>query len=246
MAKNIQEERLRWILPIVNKEIRLCDVIKLCPYSTRSLKRWLKAYREYGVNGLIPKSTKPKANPNETPIRTKERIIELRKETKLCAQKLHWRLKKQEVDIHPRTIGKIIKQEGLVRRYRIRKLKYKYIKVPLAKGEFVKLGRLDYVVILMVVIIGVFWQTTGDPITANLLLQLILLISFYPTVRGLLRRELREKPLPWNLAVISYVLLISAILIDWKSGAWLELIHPIVNGIIGNGSVALIANIQKT
>ena len=150
------------------------------------------------------------------------------------------------MDIHPRTIGKIIKQEGLVRRYRIRKLKYKYIKVPLAKGEFVKLGRLDYVVILMVVIIGVFWQTTGDPITANLLLQLILLISFYPTVRGLLRRELREKPLPWNLAVISYVLLISAILIDWKSGAWLELIHPIVNGIIGNGSVALIANIQKT
>ena len=114
------------------------------------------------------------------------------------------------------------------------------------KGKFVKPDRMDLVVILMVIVIGVFWQTTGDPITANLLLQLILLISFYPIVRGLLLRKLREGPLPWNLAVTSYLFLILAILVDWKSGAWLELVHPIVNGIIGNGSVALIANIQKT
>ena len=39
MSKNIKEERLRWILPIFRKEIRLCDVNKVCPYSERSLKR---------------------------------------------------------------------------------------------------------------------------------------------------------------------------------------------------------------
>ena len=41
--------------------------------------------------------------------------------------------------IHDRTIGKIIKTEGLVRKYRIRKLKYKYIKLPLAPGDLVEI-----------------------------------------------------------------------------------------------------------
>ena len=81
MPKTIKEERLRWILPIYNKEIRLIDAVKVCPHSQRSLERWLSAYRRYGIDGLEPKSTRPKTNPNETPIRTKERIIELRKET---------------------------------------------------------------------------------------------------------------------------------------------------------------------
>ena len=98
----------------------------------------MSAYRKSGENGLMSRSTRPKSQPNETPIRIKERIIELRKETKLCAEKLNYKLKKENIDIHDRTIGKIIKQEGLVRKYRTRKLKYKYIKVPLAKGDLVE------------------------------------------------------------------------------------------------------------
>ena len=74
MPKTIKEERLRWVLPIYNKEIKLSDVVKLCPHSQRSLERWLKMYRGQGEEGLIPKSTRPKTNPNETPIRVKERI----------------------------------------------------------------------------------------------------------------------------------------------------------------------------
>jgi len=89
MPKTIQEERLRWILPIYRKEIKLIDAAKVCPHSTRSLERWLTAYRERGEEGLIPQSTCPKTSPNETPIRLKERVIELRKETKLCALKLN-------------------------------------------------------------------------------------------------------------------------------------------------------------
>ncbi len=139
MSKNIKEERLRWILPIFNKRIRLVDAIKVCPHSKRSLERWLKAYRKHGESGLEPKSTRPKTNPNETPIRIKERIISLRKENRVCARKLKWQLGKQGIDLHENTIQKIIKKEGLVRKYRIRKLKYKYIKVPLAKGELVEI-----------------------------------------------------------------------------------------------------------
>jgi hypothetical protein len=67
MPKTIKEERLRWILPIYNKEIKLKDVAKVCPYSQRSLERWLALLKKQGEAGLEPKSTRPKSNPKETP-----------------------------------------------------------------------------------------------------------------------------------------------------------------------------------
>jgi len=139
MPKTIKEERLRWVLPIYHKEIRLTDAVKVCPHSQRSLERWLAAYKRYDENGLIPKSTRPKTNSKETSIRIKERIIELRKDKNKCALKLKWQLEKEGILIHRNTIQKIIKREGLVRKYRIRKLKYKYIKIPLGKGELVEI-----------------------------------------------------------------------------------------------------------
>jgi len=139
MAKTIQEERWRWLKPIINKEMRLVDVAKICPHSERSLKRWKSAYKEKGMNGLIPKSTQPKTQPNETPIRIKEEVIALRKKTKLCAKKLHWRLEKQGVSIHERTVGKILKKEGLVRAYRVKKVKYKYLRAKRQPGELLEM-----------------------------------------------------------------------------------------------------------
>lgn len=139
MAKTIKEERLRWIQPIVNKEIRLVDVSRVCPYGKRSLERWLSLYKRNGENGLIPKSTRPKTQPRETPIRTKERIIEVRKATKKCALKIMWQLKNEGVSIDERTVGKILKLEGLTRRYRVRRIKYKYIKAERKPGELVEI-----------------------------------------------------------------------------------------------------------
>lgn len=139
MAKTMQEERLRWVLPIIRKETRIVNVLKVCPYSQRTIKRWLKAYKEYGDKGLFPKSTRPKTSSKETSIRVKEEVISLRKETNLCAKKICWRLRKKGIAIHERTIGKILKSENLVRRYRIKKIKYKYIKVKRQPGELVEI-----------------------------------------------------------------------------------------------------------
>lgn len=139
MPKTIKEERLRWIYPIATNELKLKDVVKICPHSQRSLERWLATYRKEGEEGLVPKSTRPKSHPDETSIRIKERVIELRKQTLKCALKLKWQLEKENVFLHKNTIQKIIKKEGLVRKYRVRKLKYKYIKVPLSPGELVEI-----------------------------------------------------------------------------------------------------------
>lgn len=139
MAKTIKEERLRWVLPIVREEIRMVDLARMCPYGKRSLERWLSAYKEGGEDALEPKSTRPKTQPDETPIRIKERIIEIRKETKKCALKIRWQLKREGVKIDPRTVGKILKTEGLTRKYRAKRVKYKYIRAERKPGELVEI-----------------------------------------------------------------------------------------------------------
>lgn len=139
MAKTIKEERLRWVLPVIKKELQLLDVAKVCPHGKRSLERWVAAYKRSGEAALEPKSTEPKTQPEETPIWIKERVIGVRKKTGKCALKIHWQMEKEGILIHPRTIGKILKKEGLVRKYRVKRIKYKYIKAERKPGELVEI-----------------------------------------------------------------------------------------------------------
>ena len=139
MAKNIREERYRWIEPILNKDMRIVDVSRVCPYSVRSIKRWLHAFRVNGMSGLEPKSTQPNTQPNETPIHIKERVIAKRHETKVCAKKIHWKLRKEGLDVPISTVSKILKKEGLVKKYRMKKIKYKHIRVERKPGELVEI-----------------------------------------------------------------------------------------------------------
>lgn len=123
----------------MNKEIKLVDSVKIFPHGQRTLERWVASCKKFGEAGLEPKSTRPKTSPWETPIRIKERIIEIRKDKEQCAKKIMWDLEEENVAIHYNTIGKIIKNEGLTKKYRTRKITYKYIRIPLKKGELVEI-----------------------------------------------------------------------------------------------------------
>jgi len=123
LPDNALEKRLKWVMPIIRKDIKLIDAANVFLGGRRTLERWVGLYKKFGEEGLAPRSTRPKSQPDETPIRIKERIIELRKETKLCAKKLNYKLKKKKIEVSGRLIGKIIKTEGLTRKYRTRKLK---------------------------------------------------------------------------------------------------------------------------
>jgi len=139
MAENIKQERVRWVAPIAEGRTTITEAMKVFPYGKRTLERWLTAFKRGGEAALEPKSTRPKTSPKETPIRIKEEIIALRKKKRLCALKLHWKLEKVGVHIHERTIGKIIKAEGLVRKYRTKKISYKYIKAIWKPGELLEI-----------------------------------------------------------------------------------------------------------
>jgi len=127
------------VLPIIRKEVRLVETAKVFPYGNRTLERWVSAYKKHGEEGLEPKSTEPKSYRVETPIAIKEQIIALRKEKKVCALKLMWKLQKVGIRINTRTIGKILRKEGLVRTYRVRKVKYAYLRVLRKPGELVEI-----------------------------------------------------------------------------------------------------------
>jgi len=109
------------------------------PHSQRTLERWVAAYQKEGAAGLEPKSTRPKTNPEETPIWIKERIADLRGEKGECALKIKWDLEDEQIMIHERTVGKILKAKGLVKKYRIKRVKYKYIRALLKPGELVEI-----------------------------------------------------------------------------------------------------------
>ena len=127
------------MLPIINKEIKLVDAAKVCPYGKRSLERWVSVYKKEGEAGLEPRSTEPKMYRIETPIWLKERVINIRKRTKKCALKIHWQLEKEGIIINARTIGKILKKENLVRKYRVRRVKYKYVRAKRKPGELIEI-----------------------------------------------------------------------------------------------------------
>ena len=139
MPKSTKEEKFRWIKPILDKEISIKDMAKVCPFSIRSLKNWLDAFRRFGIEGLENKSTRPKTNPNETPIRIKEHIIEIRKDKHQCAKKIMWDLEDEGIVVHFQTIQKIIKKEGLTRKYRSRKTKTDYSKKQWSAGEMIEI-----------------------------------------------------------------------------------------------------------
>lgn len=139
MAKTIQEERLRWVLPIVEGRNTIAEAMKSCVYGQRSLERWLAAYRQGGEEALIPHSTRPKSHPQETPLRIRRAITDLRHQQGWCAKKLTWELHDQGIAIHERTVGKILKREGLVRTYRVKRVKYKYLRAERQPGELMEI-----------------------------------------------------------------------------------------------------------
>lgn len=115
------------------------------------------------------------------------------------------------------------------------------------KNKFAKLSRLDLLLLILAIIIGVVWQITDNAILANILIQLVLIISFLPTAIGLLQDRLKEKHLPWTLALIAYVLQTISLTFNYDGNIY-QFFLPVINGILGNGLITaiLIYKAKKT
>lgn len=112
----------------------------------------------------------------------------------------------------------------------------------LIKGKFTKLNRVDIVSLVFVVGIVFFWKTSSNAIISNIALQIIFVVAFLPTINGLLIKIARERPIPWFLGSVAYMLQVIIILLNPVT-LW-ALIFPTIQ-IIGQGTIALLAYKQK-
>lgn len=121
MPNNEVEERMRWIWPILKGELSVEQVARICPFSERTIKYWLANYRKYGLEGLKNESRAPHFCPWATPNETKDRILEMRNTYHIGGKKIFWKMEKQGFKVSEATVNRILKEEGLVRKYRKRR-----------------------------------------------------------------------------------------------------------------------------
>jgi xanthine/uracil permease len=110
----------------------------------------------------------------------------------------------------------------------------------LLKNKFAKPTLWDIAILVVAIVILVLWQLATDNRTANFLVQIVIFVSNIATIVGLLRKKLKEYPTSWIWGVSAYTIAVIGFLFKGKTD-WLMYFGPILNGIICNGVVYIIA-----
>ena len=121
MPNNEQEERMRWLSPILSGDLAIEQVIKICPFSERTIKYWLANYRRYGIKGLKNESRAPHSYPRVTPEETKDKILELRNTYHIGGKKIFWKMQKLGYTVSEKTVNRTLSDAGLTRKYRTKR-----------------------------------------------------------------------------------------------------------------------------
>lgn len=104
------------------------------------------------------------------------------------------------------------------------------------KGRFSKISIIDAIILILAIVIGIFWQVSSNDRISNLLLQGVYIVSYIPTYLLLIRNKTKEHYPAWTAAFTAY--LFSTISLIFSSQVdWIAYVHPIVNGLLGNGIV---------
>lgn len=108
----------------------------------------------------------------------------------------------------------------------------------LCKNKFEKPDRHDVKIIVLDIVVVVFWLTTKSPTWTNVLMQVDVVISFYPIIREVVKNPKGEDAKPWLIWCIAYVLFALAVILSWEK--WWDLMYPVVYFIL-HGVVGVIA-----
>lgn len=114
----------------------------------------------------------------------------------------------------------------------------------LFRGKFSKLNKFDNLALVAGLISVLVWWQFNSAVYANLILQIAILIGFVPTYLGVLRNPKNEKPLPWLIWSAVYVLGTIIVLLRWN-GQYIDIIYPLVTGLMAHSGVALLSLRKK-
>lgn len=108
----------------------------------------------------------------------------------------------------------------------------------LFKRKFTKPNLVDGVSLIICIIAGILWQTSDSAIISNIFLQTVFVISFYPTIHGLIIGTSKENHVSWILGCCSYVLQIVNVLLTPVT-LW-ALVFPVIQ-LMGQGAIMFLA-----
>jgi transposase InsO family protein len=137
---------------VVKDGLKKAVVAKMYGVNKSTISRWVERFpkgrqnwhNDYFISTL---SSAPNTHPNQTSDEIVEEIIKLRKKYKRCAPVIHAHLEKMGYRINARTVGRILKREGLVRR----KKQSRFLKTVYPRpeatlpGDFVQMDTIHYI-----------------------------------------------------------------------------------------------------
>lgn len=104
---------------VVKDGLKKAVVARMYGVNKSTISRWVERFprnhNQYGQY-ISTLSSAPNTHPNQTSERIVEEIVRLRKRYKRCAPVIHAHLERLGYKIDVRTVGRILKREGLIRR----------------------------------------------------------------------------------------------------------------------------------
>lgn len=93
------------------------------------------------------------------------------------------------------------------------------------KGTFQRIGRPDAAALAISALAVVLWKLTDSSI-ANLMIQIAIIVGTIPTILGVWRDPSVERPLPWFLWSLSFV--IAIVVITMRNVSWVAYASPVI------------------
>jgi hypothetical protein len=94
----------------------------------------------------------------------------------------------------------------------------------LVRGSFSKLDPADWIALATGIIASIVWKMT-NPACGNLVVQVAIIIGFWPTWRGVWRNPHCEKSRPWWTWTIAYGVAGTVVILRWRH-QWVDLLYP--------------------
>lgn len=102
---------------LVKSGLKASSVARMYGVNRSTVGRWVKRLPKGPNNFYISTlSSSPNHHPHQTSESTVERIIELRRKYKRCAPVIHAHLTQEGYKVSVRTVGRVLKREGLIRK----------------------------------------------------------------------------------------------------------------------------------
>lgn len=137
---------------VVKDGLKKAIVAKMYGVNKSTVGRWVQRFpkghknwhNDYYISTL---SSAPNHHPNQTPEIVTEEIIRLRKRLKRCAPVIHAHLLKLGYKINVRTVGRVLKREGLIRKKKLSRFLKSCYPRPEANlpGDLVQMDTIHYV-----------------------------------------------------------------------------------------------------